>query len=159
MSPSKAFIPPCRKYFPWKHLSLVRILIILLLGWSLENWTGCALFPSQSRDQKATSLNRIILEKKPPSKESEVYYHLILGEMYSQGNQNLLAAAEFEKALAVQPHDPSLMLELAQLYYRMMEIEKALALIQKAISLDPEFKEAYLLLGRFRSPRGSGKGP
>ncbi|RPH88227.1 MAG: tetratricopeptide repeat protein, partial [Desulfobacteraceae bacterium] len=151
MWPFKSFVPSCPNSIPRKHPhSVVRILMILFFGWGLGHWTGCALAPSQSREQKATSLNRIILEKKPPSKESEIYYHLILGEMYSQGNQNWLAAGELEKALAVEPHDPSLMLESAQLYYKMMEIEKALDLIQKAIKQDPKSKEAFQLLGEIQ---------
>ena len=60
--------------------------------------------------------------------------------MYQQQNQTRSAAAEYEKALAVEPHNPSLMLELAQQYYKMVEVEKALDLIRKVIAWIPNQK-------------------
>jgi tetratricopeptide (TPR) repeat protein len=128
--------------------------LCLLLGLGLFVWSGCSVFTSQSREEKAAVLNRAVQPKAPPSRESEVYYHFILGGLYAEQNNYPQAMAEFELALAGRPDSPSLLLELAQQYYRMAEVAKALELVRKAVRLDPKFKEAYQLQGEMEIAQG-----
>jgi tetratricopeptide (TPR) repeat protein len=131
-----------------------RTALLLLLGAVFSFLSGCAFFPTQSQEEQAAVLNRMVLPKTPPSRESAVYYHFILGELYAQQNNAQKAVAEFELALAGRPDSPSLLLEVAQQYYRMAEVDKALVLIRKAVQLDPKFKEAYQLLGEMEIAQG-----
>ena len=52
------------------------VVLSLMLG--LANLYGCTHYQAQSREEKAAALTQVVLPKKPPSKESEAYYHFIL---------------------------------------------------------------------------------
>ena len=134
--------------------SAARGALVLLLALSGAILVGCSLFATQSREEKAAALSQVVLPKTPPSRESQVYYHFILGDLYAQENKVPQAVAEFEQALAVLPDSPSLLLELAQQYYRLAEADKALEMVRKAVRLDPQFKEAYQLLGEMEIALG-----
>lgn len=67
-----------------------------------------------------------------------------LGTLYRQELDSPRAAAEaFEKALALDPHNPALHLELVRLYTDTVQPERAMDRCTLAIRLDPRNTEAY----------------
>jgi tetratricopeptide (TPR) repeat protein len=65
-------------------------------------------------------------------------------EMGSGGNAGL---AEFQKSLALDPHNPSLVLHVAQIYLNQRDYTNAVAILESATKTDPTEPETWYGLG------------
>lgn len=81
--------------------------------------------------------------------ESDVYAHIVLGDIYLLRNQNEKAVAELEKVVALNPNSTEALSALGRAFLRLDKPQKALELFQRAIRLDPiHAQRAYLNLGQ-----------
>ncbi len=81
---------------------------------------------------------------------SEPFVRLIGEARVAVGNQNLRGAGQLlDQAMAVEPDNPALWVEIARLRYRGGEHVEALAAAERAVELGPQFGPALLLRAQF----------
>ncbi|MBW1775962.1 MAG: tetratricopeptide repeat protein [Deltaproteobacteria bacterium] len=81
--------------------------------------------------------------------ESDIYGHIILGQIYFRRNQNDKAIEELETAVSLNPNSTDAVNALGGVLLWMGHAQKAVGLFEKAIRLDPvHAQKSYLLLAR-----------
>jgi adenylate cyclase len=75
--------------------------------------------------------------------------HIILGRIYLMRNQDEMAAAELEKAKAINPNSTEVAHALGRHYLQTGKPHEALEMFEKAVRLDPiHAQKSYVNLGR-----------
>jgi eukaryotic-like serine/threonine-protein kinase len=80
--------------------------------------------------------------------------YLIAASHYRIANDTSKAIETYEKLLGVSPNNPQLQFEVADLYERTGELEKAHDHYAKAVSLDPKYVAGLIAVGRVAIKRG-----
>ena len=89
------------------------------------------------------------------SAQADSYYDYLAAQYYVRTNQIDQATEAYNKALKKDPHSAVLLTELAALYVRQGKIEAALKLTEEAVTYNPDYEQAYMMLGQLYA--GSGQ--
>jgi cytochrome c-type biogenesis protein CcmH/NrfG len=102
------------------------------------------------------------LESKAPPRppvdskaEADAYYDYLLGQHYMRINQVDQAVEAYSRALQKDPHSAVLLTELATLYVRQGKIDAALKVTEDAVTYNPGYDHATMMLGQLYA--GSGQ--
>ncbi len=87
--------------------------------------------------------------------EADAYYDYLLGQQYLRTNQIDPAVEAYSRALQKDPHSAVLLTELAALYVRQGKIDAALKVTEDAVTYNPGYDHAYMMLGQLYA--GSGQ--
>jgi tetratricopeptide (TPR) repeat protein len=91
----------------------------------------------------------------PELPKSEAYAAYLLAQYYLRVNEPEEAVKAYQKALAIDPDDPTILTDLAVLYVRQGDVQEALKLAEKAAEVAPNFENAFVLLGRLYAGTGN----
>lgn len=108
--------------------------------------------------EKALQLAQKVLDMDP----TDIYGHMVVGQVYFRRNQFDKAIAEMEKAVALNPNSADVVNTLGGMHLWMGKPEEAIALFQKGIRLDPvhagksynRMARAYIYLGKYKEAEG-----
>jgi tetratricopeptide (TPR) repeat protein len=124
----------------WVQRRRVTALFLCLIGLILAGG-GCQTllpaFPLAKKGEKAA---------KEETNKSESYYHYLKAQKHLLDDNILGAIQEYEEAAKFDPYAADLQIELAILYQRHGELNKALDHVEKALKIDPKNAEAHFLL-------------
>ena len=88
-------------------------------------------------------------------REKPIRYHILLGKIYSQDNQNInLAYEEFLQAALINPSDPEVMYELSQLLMKFRQYDEAESYLQKILDSYPRYPKIHYLIARLLMRKG-----
>jgi len=82
-----------------------------------------------------------------PAPSRDAAYHYSLGTMLTLDGKFKEAAKEYEAALALDPKSSFLAAELASLYVKMGELDRALTVCEQSLIYNPDQAETYALMG------------
>ena len=109
--------------------------------------------PSEDLEQAFQLVQRVL-----NMDESDIYGHIILGQIYFRRNQNEKAIEKLEKAVSLNPNSEDAINALGSVLLWMGHAQKAVGLFEKAIRLDPvHTQKTYLRLARAYIYLGSYK--
>lgn len=77
-----------------------------------------------------------------------------LGRLHTALGQYDLALQEFQRAVAINPRDPDVLIGMAAAYEHMSRVGEAEATYKKAIALRPDYWDSYNSLGNFYDRQG-----
>jgi tetratricopeptide (TPR) repeat protein len=105
-----------------------------------------------TRDVASDDWDKIIADNtaeiaKNPDSPVSVFRYIFRGIAYHYKNENDLALADFNKAIALDPQDPTAYYWRGNSYYAKKQLDLALADYNKAIKLDPKLKNAVFYKG------------
>jgi tetratricopeptide (TPR) repeat protein len=83
-------------------------------------------------------------EKSTSELEGEAFEHFVNGDLYELSGDFLSAVAEYQKAVALQPHIPEIRYALARAYLITKDVESAK---KEALQIEPKDADTYRLLG------------
>ncbi|MCF0196506.1 MAG: tetratricopeptide repeat protein [Bacteroidaceae bacterium] len=84
---------------------------------------------------------------------ADFYYERSLLE--TKGRMYPAALSDIERAISIEPQEPIYYAEAAALNYRIGEHEQTIKHAEKAIALDPQFADAYRILGVCHKQKGN----
>lgn len=73
-----------------------------------------------------------------------------LGNLYLAAQQPQSAQEYYERSLAIKAKDPAVLTQLASCYYYLGNADKAIAVLQRALQIDPSYANALYNLGMMR---------
>ena len=120
---------------------------------------GCASLQTKGQGETAipsTGLSEKIQKHRDGSfssnrLKSDAYYYFLLAEMKTSERQYKEAVEIYQKAISYDPSSPFLYKSLALAYAMTGKMTEAIQACKDALSFDPDYIEARMILGRFYS--------
>lgn len=98
---------------------------------------------------------RSILNSISNIKEKPIEYHILLGRIYFKEGKNInLAYEEFLKAALVNPADPEVMHELAQVFMKLQQYDSAESYLKRILDSFPRYPRIHYLIARILVLKG-----
>ena len=93
--------------------------------------------------------------KEPRVPPADLYYHVILGELFQAERDWPHAIEEFKSALLYDVDSPYLLVQIGSLYMMQNNADEAVKWCEKAIAIDTSYLEAHLLLASIFSSKNN----
>lgn len=125
------------------------------LRWQAYNQHGMFLLKTGDKDEAFKALIQSKTEAKALKTKEQVKSTFDLAFAYSQAGEINEAIKEYKAALALDPQNPDVMLELGSVYRRAKLFAEARELYEKLIAADPNNARAYGNLGNVYLDEGN----
>ena len=106
-------------------------------------FSGACSFIKRERPSAVPAAKPPAIQKIPPS---ELYYHILVAELYQADRDWEQAINEYKSALQYDAESPYLAVQIATLYLMQNNPDEAIKWCNKAIAIDSRYLEAHLLL-------------
>jgi tetratricopeptide (TPR) repeat protein len=100
------------------------------------------IYLSSEREDQAEEILNEILEVNPDT----INVYNTMGVLYRKKGDYPTALKNYEKALKIHPEEPNIHYNIGRIHIEMKNLDKAKSCFNKAIALDPGFKEAREIL-------------
>jgi len=100
------------------------------------------IYLSSEREDQAEEILKEILEVNPDT----INVYNTMGVLYRKKGDYPTALKNYEKALKIHPEEPNIHYNIGRIHIEMKNLNKAKSCFNKAIALDPGFKEAREIL-------------